>query len=55
MLEKFRSFELDKKEQKNVKGSGWFPNWKACAVNRGLWAGSAGTNIGAAIGIWVHC
>ncbi|WP_418654689.1 hypothetical protein [Tenacibaculum soleae] len=55
MLEKFKSFEIAKEKQQEINGKGWFPNWKACAVNTGLYNGSLGMNIGARIGMWVHC
>ncbi|MGG8494847.1 hypothetical protein ACQY1Q_00380 [Tenacibaculum sp. TC6] len=52
MIEKFKNFELDKKEQKEINGSTIVPNEDACARATGLYSGGSWW---AGVGMWIHC
>ncbi|TYP98827.1 hypothetical protein C7447_102142 [Tenacibaculum adriaticum] len=53
MIDKFKNFELNKKQQKEINGSDApIPNVDACARATGLFAGGVWW---AGIGRWIHC
>ncbi|WP_435262764.1 hypothetical protein [Tenacibaculum sp. nBUS_03] len=52
MLENFKKFEINKKEQKEISGAAIVPNAKACVTSTKLYATGS---LWATVGMWVHC